>query len=162
MPVTFQDLSPAEHSWIAEQIQAASSFVAAHSPQDSSAPISLGALDRAFSAWLDTGVSDVAAVNPVINAVGIAFGSLLVRDAGFSWVIATDAQGTDLAVRALPGTADVLVYPANFVAKRWESRQGTFMESAFSEMARQVREIAASRPHAGAKPSIWQRLKGGV
>jgi len=161
MPPACTELSPAEHHWVAEQLQAASAFVAVHSPPDSGSAITLGALDRAFSSWLGKGVSDPAQVNAAVNAVGIAFGSLLVRDAGFSWVIATDGQGTDLAVRALPDTADVLLYPANFVAKRWERREGTFMQAAFAETARQVREIAASMPPTGAKRSLWQRLKGG-
>lgn len=161
MAPTCTALSPAEQKWVAEQLEVASAFVAAHSPTDSGSPITLGALDRAFSAWLGQGISESAQVNAAINAVGIAFGSLLVRDAGFSWVIATDAQGTDLAVCALPGTADVLLYPANFVAKRWERREGTFMQAAFTETARQVRELAASRPPAGAKRSLWQRITGG-
>jgi hypothetical protein len=46
---------------------------------------------------------------------------------GLAWVIASGKNGSDLAVYGLPGKGDVLVYPANFVAKRWERREKNFL-----------------------------------
>jgi hypothetical protein len=101
-------------------------------------------------------VEDTEGVNAVINAVGVQFGQLLVEMAGFQWVIATDAYGTDLAVVALPGAADVLIYPANFVAKRWERRETGFIEDAVREISGQVRSIEAQLAKPARKP--WWRL----
>jgi hypothetical protein len=47
-------------------------------------------------------------------------------------------------VLALPGRGDVLLYPANFVAKRWERAETGFMEPLFTEIKRQVAQIAAA------------------
>jgi hypothetical protein len=70
-------------------------------------------------------------VNATINIIGIRFGQFLVDELGFRWTIATDGDASDLAVLALPGRGDVVVYPANFVAKRWEKRESNFLAAAF-------------------------------
>src|SRR5690348_620647 len=89
--------------WIKEQVENAAKFVAAFSSADSGAstlrPVSpksgapgspdLAAVDRAFSAWIDSGPA-VAEINAIINCVGIAFGQALVDGIGLEWVIATD------------------------------------------------------------------------
>jgi hypothetical protein len=89
-------------------------------------------------------------INAVINYVGIAFGQALVDGIGFSWVIATDDQGSELAVHGFPGRGDVLVYPANFVAKRWERRETNFLEKAYQQIGRDARAIFRD----------WQRTSG--
>ena len=162
MAPSFQQLSDAERKWIDANLRVAESFIATYSAPDSAAPLSPAVLDRAFAAWLETGESDVQQINALINAVGIAFGSLLVQEAGFSWVVASDEHGTEMAVLALPGTGDVLVYPANFIAKRWERKEGTFMEACFADMVRRTRELSESQPPAGKTPSVWKRLFKGV
>jgi hypothetical protein len=131
--------SEKEQAWIEEQLQNATEFVSALSPEDSGEPLTLGALDRAFARWMATEATDNAAeANRIINSVGIAFGRHLVESLGLRWVIATDQHGSDLAVFGLPGTGDVLVYPANFVAKRWERRETNFLEGAFGRIERQL------------------------
>jgi len=158
MTPRFAQPNDAEREWLDRNLRVAESFVAAFSEPDSGEPLSLAALDRAFAAWLATGESDVEQINALINAVGIAFGSFLVRDAGFSWVVATDEHGTEMAVLALPGAGDVLVYPANFVAKRWERRESMFLEASFTETAQRTRGLSEGRRPAGKKPSFWSRL----
>ena len=88
---------------------------------------------------------DIDAVNGVINAVGITFGQFLVDNLGLKWVIATDDEGSDLAVYGLPGKGDLLVYPANFVAKRWERRETNFLESSYRQIAEQVKTLQAGQ-----------------
>ena len=89
-------------------------------------------------------------INHAINCVGIRFGSLLVETGEFAWCIASDDWGMDLAVRALPDRGDILVYPADFVSKRWESRTTDFLAGAFSQIIAHVsktrQEWAAARP----------------
>ena len=128
-----------EQAWIAEQLENATKFVSTFSPQDAKQSLTLGALDRAFSQWIASGAADNAAeTNRIINCVGIAFGRFLVEGLGLKWVIATDEYGSDLAVYGLPGTGDVLVYPANFVAKRWERRETDFLEQSYGWVEQQL------------------------
>ncbi len=132
-------LSEKERAWIAEQLENAIKFVGAFSPRDADLPLTLGALDRAFSAWMASGAVDNASeTNRIINCVGVAFGRLLVEGLELKWVIATDECGSDLAVYGLPGTGDVLAYPANFVAKRWERRETNFLEQSYGWIQDQV------------------------
>lgn len=136
-------LNEKEQAWIIGQLQHATEFVGAFSPKDAGQPLSLGALDRAFAAWIVSGSADnTGDANRIINCVGIAFGRFLVEGIGLKWVIATDEHGSEMAVYGLPGTGDVLVYPANFVAKRWERHETNFLEDAYEQIERQVRSIS--------------------
>jgi Domain of unknown function (DUF3806) len=127
-----------EGTWLKDQIHNASKFVECFSPADGGQPLTLAALDRAFAAWVTSGPSEADIVNAIINYVGIAFGQSLVDTVGFKWVIATDDHGSELAVHGLPEQGDVLVYPTNFVAKRWERRETNFLEEAYRQIANDV------------------------
>ena len=128
-------------AWIKTQLENASKFVERFSPDDAKQPLTLAALDRAFAAWIASKPTDRDLINAVINYVGIAFGQALIDGIGFHWVIATDEQGSDLAVYAFPERGDVLVYPANFVAKRWERRETDFLENAYQQIGHHVRKV---------------------
>jgi Domain of unknown function (DUF3806) len=141
MDQKISELTDSERTWISAQLEGAIRFIDRFSPHDAGQPLSLAGLDRAFAAWIASGPTDVQAINETINFVGIAFGRRLVEDVGLKWVIATDQYGSDLAVHGLPGTGDVLIYPANFVAKRWERRETNFLESSFRDIERDVAEL---------------------
>ena len=168
MAVEFEELRDSEVLWIKDQTEAAVGFVDKYSPGDAGQPLTLDALDRAFSVWLISESPETDEVNAVINAVGIAFGSFLVRDAGFSWTVATDEHGCEMAVLALPGQADVLVYPANFVAKRWERREASFLAASFAKIDNETKNLAEKLRQAGgddggnSRPPWWKRLFKGV
>jgi hypothetical protein len=119
-------LNASEAAWIKTQLENAAKFVEGFSLEDSEQPLALSALDRAFAAWMASDPTDTELINAVINYVGIAFGQALVDGMGLQWVIADDEQGSDLAVYGFPDRGDILVYPANFVAKRWERREINF------------------------------------
>ena len=155
---TLSPLTDAERDWIARQLEGARLFVDAMSPDDAGRPVTLEALDRAFAAWLPQAGGDANEVNAAVNAVGIQFGQLLVNRAGFEWVVAADGQGTDLAVRALPGRGDVLVYPANFVAKRWQRRESNFLAASFEAIRQQVAAVAGAGGDEQRRP--WWRFWG--
>ena len=137
-----EPLTEREEAWVAEQARRARSFVAEQLPDAAGAPLTPEVLDRAYAAWMAKTPLDVTLVNGVVNAVGVAFGAFLAEACGFSWVIATDQYGTELALLALPGTADVLVFPANLVAKRWERRETGFLVPLFDNISRQVADSA--------------------
>jgi hypothetical protein len=142
MKEKIDELNEKELAWIKDQINLASSFVEKFAQPDKGYPPSLASLDRAFAAWIETEPVDGEVINGVINRIGIAFGSHLVEGLGFKWIIATDDQGSDLAVYALPGRGDVLVYPANFVAKRWERREVYFLERSYQLIAQDMRKVS--------------------
>jgi hypothetical protein len=152
----FLPLTEREQRWIADHLEAAGLFVAAMSPADGDRPIALEVLDRAWGNWLGSEALDGALVNETINSVGVQFGQFLVDQLGFAWTIVEDAQGTDLAVRALPGRGDVLVFPANFVAKRWQRRELNFLASSFALIRDQVATVASGQASSTKRP--WWRL----
>ena len=138
MEQKIEPLNAGEEAWVKTQLENAAKFVEDFSPVDAQQPPNLAALDRAFAAWLASGSSETEVINSVINCVGIAFGQSLVDGLGLKWVVATDQHGCEMAVYGFPGRGDVLVYPANFVAKRWERKETNFLESAHEKIARDV------------------------
>jgi hypothetical protein len=152
---TFSELTDKERAWVQVQLEALPLFIEAYLPEDKDKPMSVEILDRAFASWLTHNVQDVAQINGTINIVGIRFGQFLVDEGGFRWVIATADGHPDLAVLALPGKGDVLVYPANFVAKRWERRQSTFMVEAFDAIGKQLRQIQST---GGSRHRPWWKF----
>ena len=134
-------LTAKEEDWIASQLESAAKLVDILQPDQAGQPMTLAALDTAFAGFVAANSDDTDAVNGVINAVGITFGQFLVDNLGLKWVIATDDEGSDLAVYGLPDRGDVLVYPANFVAKRWERRETNFLESSYRQIAEQVKTL---------------------
>lgn len=128
---TFSELTDGEKTWIEYQINQACEYISIHSPADMDSPITLEVLDRTWAAWLATDPKGGDEVNPVVNAIGTCFGSIFVETGIFDWTVVTDDYGTEIAIRALPGKGDVLVFPTNFVAKRWESKDPTFMACSY-------------------------------
>jgi hypothetical protein len=145
-------LTAKEEAWIASQLESAAKLVEIFQPDQAEQPMTLDALDTAFAGFVAGNSDDVDAINGVINVVGITFGQFLVDNLGLGWVIATDDKGSDLAVYGLPGKGDVLVYPANFVAKRWERRETNFLESSYRQIAQQVESLVSQAPKEKSKP----------
>ena len=141
MEQKIEPLRTNEWNWLAAQFENASRFIEVFSPVDAGGTLTLAALDRAFAAWIASNPADNKLINGIINCVGVAFGRFLVEGLGFQWVIATDKRGSDLAVYTRPGTGDVLVYPANFVAKRWERRETNFLAESYKKISVQIESI---------------------
>ena len=147
-PPSFQQITRAERDWIDAQIRAGRDFVQKWASDHST--LDLAALDSAWSAWMATSAAAIDEINHAINSIGIPFGLILTQTGEWEWCIAADDWGTDLAVRALPERGDMVLYPANFVSKRWESRTCNFLERAFPQIMDQVdrlrREWDTSKP----------------
>jgi hypothetical protein len=86
----------------------------------------------------------------MINAFGAAFGEVFVDRLGMSWSVVTDENGCEMAVTGQPG--DVIVFPPNFVAKRFVKKETGFFASHFHAMSEEIRRIQGK-----AKPwwKIW-------
>ena len=56
----------------------------------------------------------------------LPFGQYLIDHLGLEWATLTDEFGCDLAVVGMPGTADFLVFPPNFVESDGDEKNETF------------------------------------
>ena len=134
-----------EKQWLAAQLVHAQRLTGQPAEAAQATPPSLAALDQVWvagSAHLRASNSDP---NPFILVLGAAFGQWLVDRLHLKWVVATDEAGTDLAVHGKVG--DVLVYPMNLVAKRWEQGLGEpFLEALFNRMEADISRIQKGLP----------------
>lgn len=153
------ELNPAERAWIDDNIAAARRYVedAGH-PLDENQTLDPPALDAAWSFWLRAWPADEEDPNPVINALGLAFGQYVVERLGLAWTLVEDEHGTDVAVHGQPG--DVLVFLANLVAKRLEPRTLGFFVPVALQIEQQVTELRASQPSGGGLARVLDRGRG--
>ena len=95
-------------------------------------------LDLAYGAWLSLWRKREDP-NPAINAFGVAFGQYLVENLEMKWAVVTDDHGSEIAVHGQPG--DVLIYPPNLVAKRFEKRQTGFFNPVFLDLEKRLARL---------------------
>ncbi|MGZ8830726.1 MAG: DUF3806 domain-containing protein [Thermoanaerobaculia bacterium] len=142
MPPQVHQLTPAENAWMAEQLRRAKDFVSRYA---STAEVTVATLDTAWQRWISEGEMDTDAINAVSNAVGIAFGQALAGATPLRWVMAKDQESSELALLAFPGKGDLLIFPANLVAKRWERKEAPFLASTYAAIVAQVEMIGKSQ-----------------
>ncbi len=119
----FEPPSAAELAWLGEKRAHLSSYLEAVLSMPAVPKVSSDLLDELWVAWRAISTGDDEAVLNFVEVFGVGFGDLLVHELGFEWSILTDEYGTDLAVRALPGTGDIRVTPIDFVLKRYQDEQ---------------------------------------
>jgi hypothetical protein len=141
MDAKIEQLTVGEHEWIAQQIAIAHEFVQRTLNKDIDELSSPEDLDQAFNSWLHSLSHDPSDANSVINCVGVAFGQHLVDSTPLEWVIASDTYGTELALYGLPGHGDILVYPQNFVAKRYEANVGIFIVESINQIRSDLNSV---------------------
>jgi hypothetical protein len=139
--ITIKPLTKVEFDWIEQGLNTAQAFVAQFLGPDACEGISLTSLDRAFGEWLATDPSESAQIDSTIDAVSAAFGQLLVQHLTMNWVIVEDEGAAALAVHALPGQGDVLIYPKDLVAKRWQRREKDYLRPAFQQIAAHLKSL---------------------
>ena len=134
-----------ELDWVSSGVKLAESLAEDYGGAEPGSPLTLTALDTAYTNWLHawhgTAPEERDDPNPYINGFGLAFGQALVDDGGLDWAVVTDKHGTEIAVHGQPG--DLLVFPTNFVAKRFERGDTDFMQASFDEIRSQVQELRA-------------------
>jgi Domain of unknown function (DUF3806) len=136
-----EELTPGEVTWLDDQLEVARLLAERYGQSFAGQPPSALALDGIVSGWLDDDDESRVDINVVVNGVGIALGHHLASAAGLAWVIATDENGTDLALHGQPG--DIVVYPANLTAKRLVKGERGFVEPLLREMTRSIEERKA-------------------
>jgi hypothetical protein len=139
----FAELNPTEAEWVAKHADDAPELIEHLTGEDVAGEVTVEQLDAAWAGFLQIAEENPQAVNPVVNILGVAFGQILVRDHDMKWVVATDRYGTDIALLGQPG--DLVVYPTNAVAKRWESRETGF----FRRLELGLVEAQARQPASG-------------
>jgi hypothetical protein len=167
-----EPLNDAEQRWVSAEVGNARTLVDQLSPGDAGARLTPAVLDRAYKAARASAGQDADAANAIINSVGMAFGQYLVEQLGFKWVAVFDKDGSEIAVVALPGQADMLVFPPNLVAKRWASGTTDFLGFVYKGIEEELRKFEADRAAgpgnnqplqrtgAAGKPSWFRRLFG--
>ena len=141
MAQMISELNDAEQMWVQDNVAAARRYVEDAGHPVDGPPLDPAALDVAWSFWLHGWPADQEDPNPVINAIGLAFGQYLVEHLGLAWKVVEDEFGTEIAVHGDPG--DILVFPANLVAKRLESRETDFLVPVAAWMEEQVTMVRA-------------------
>jgi hypothetical protein len=121
------ELNDSEWQWLSAHLQVAHSLAEAYAGVSSPSPMTAELLDAAWNAWVPHSGDDPEMANTIVIATGAALGQFLVDADGFRWVVASDEHGSEMAIIALEGTADVIVYPMNLVARRYEARTQGFI-----------------------------------
>lgn len=136
----FSDLRPSHVKWF-EQRRSSLLDALSYSPE-SSRPAQT--LDGFWNELLTEPPEEEDLLHTMLSGFTVGFGDLLVKRLGFQWVVARDEWGVSLGVVALRGTANVLIVPDSFVAKRWESRTPPFVESALRDIGEAVSKAGAA------------------
>lgn len=133
------DLRPSHTRWF-EQKRTSLLDAESWSPDSGNAPEKL---DLFWGSILAEPPEEEDLLNAMLSGVTVGFGDLLVKRAGFQWCIAKDPWGTSIAVVALRGTANVIVVPESFVAKRWERKEPSFIAAALRDISAHVAKMKA-------------------
>lgn len=167
-----QPLNASEQQWVTAELANARKLVELLNPADAQAELTPVVLDRTYKAAREAAGDDASSANPIINAIGMSFGQYLVDQLGFSWVVVSDRQGSELGVLAFPGQADMIVLPPNLVGKRWAAGTVDFLEDIYRGIVENLEKVKAElaagpgnnqtlqRTGAAEKRSWFQRLFG--
>jgi hypothetical protein len=88
--------------------------------------------DEMLTAWLRLDEHQRPDPNAIITQIGLAFGQYVADRARLDWTVATDAQGTEIALRRPSG--NVLFYPTNLVAQRWGAHERAILPALARDM----------------------------
>lgn len=129
------ELSAAEQDWVAETLASLPGLGVADGDI-----VALGAAyDDALRTWTAAEPETRPDPNDLINRFGIGFGEYVRTRAGLAWVIASDEYGTDLALHGQPG--DIVLYPANMVAKRWVAGEAGVLPGIAAGLIEQIARV---------------------
>lgn len=141
MAADLHTLSGEERRWKQRQLDAVRRFIDEFSPEDVDQPVSLRALDRAVAARLGEVALEAAEIDRVAAMAGAAFGEILVQNLGFRWVSVHTENASELAVHALPGAGDVLIYPLGFAASHIKGRDADFFKQGYEQIAMHLKSL---------------------
>jgi Domain of unknown function (DUF3806) len=133
----------AEMRWVESNLDVAQSLARAYTDDEETSLPRPPLLDEIFAAWLAEWHEEPEAErddpNIYINAIGLAFGQALVDEVGLLWAVVSDKHGTEIAVHGEPG--DLLVFPPNLVAKRFEKGETGFLAPIYEEIKARAHQL---------------------
>ena len=129
-------INDAEENWIRENLEQAENYVGKKYED-----IDLADIDEAYKCWFEQHDPEKEDPNPFINMFGLAFGYYVVNDVELEWAVVKDKYGTDIALHGEPG--EVLIFPTNFVSKRYETGQTDFFSMVYKEMRNDILRMKA-------------------
>jgi hypothetical protein len=126
-------LTDDERSWIAVHLESAKKLAHVYALGYQGKPLYPDVLDRIYTGWWNSPQRSETPANDMINMIGLAFGQFFVDYRGLEWIAVKDNHGTDIAVHGNPG--DTLIFPTNFVAKRYERQETDFLAASERELS---------------------------
>jgi uncharacterized protein DUF3806 len=142
-----KNINESECKWIEDNITALKDLISSIDQSDGS--ITPESLDKGYATWYGTHEKSQEDPNPMINSFGIGYGSFLVSNLGMQWAIID----RELAVTSQPG--DIVVFPANLVAKRYTKGEIDFFSFLYKEMKNTIEQIRINPPAAKPWWKIW-------
>jgi hypothetical protein len=79
--------------------------------------------DELLTGWLRLREPDRPDPHAIINQIGLAFGQYIADHTGLDWGVATDDRGPEIALHRPRTPGQVLLYPADMVAQRWDAQE---------------------------------------
>lgn len=136
---TYLELNDHEKDWLSKNLSAVKGITQSTLGKDDPDWLQPGKLDQAYAAWYATHDLETEDPNPLINAFGMAFGEYLVREHQLNWVIVQEKDRAELAVHGESG--EILLFPPNLVAKRYEKGMVDFLEPLSLEIGQSIQKI---------------------
>jgi hypothetical protein len=142
-PQRLSKLNEAEIRWIKDCVANARVLARKYCEGREVPDLDPSVLDAVFDGWLRDWKERKTEQdpNPVINAIGLAFGQWLVDSLGMQWTVVSDDTGTDMGVGYGHPANRVLVFPTHLVAKRVQARETGFLEPMWHVIKNQISEL---------------------
>jgi hypothetical protein len=136
------DLTDAEGEWIGGRLDELMDFAQASGVANEYARVlTPEQLDQVWAVCLAALDPEQDDVNALVNAFGVGLGDWLVRRLDFVWKVAQDETTIQIAVLGQPG--NMLVYPTDLVAKRYQAGETQF----FADVAAEAECLVARARH---------------
>ncbi len=127
---------PAERELITDALRLALALVKQYARIEVHPPIDPPTLDTTYSIWMSERSHSDEGFEANLDAFAFAFGQYLVDRLGMQWVVVSDREGAELAVRGQPGA--IVIYPWTLVRKRFAARQTGFFQTTYVDVRRQL------------------------
>lgn len=135
-------LNKSERAWVSDNVALTSQLLADAGIRAESGADFPAALDTLWAGWLRDHPRGTDDPNRIINALGLAFGQHLVDEHGLEWIAVKDKHGTEIAV--LDPDFDLLTFPTNAVAKRYQSGELGFFATFAAKFGERVKQLRDS------------------
>lgn len=142
----FHELSDAERTWLASHRDLLIELLEAEEPDDDGDGLTLPeAADRVIDRWREQDEETRLDANEIVHAAGIAVGDALAdilgEAYGLRWMIAEDAEGTDLCLHS--EAKGITLYPSHTIAKHFASDRPGLVSELFLGLLKRIEEIEA-------------------